>query len=60
MRTGFTGAGLDRADHLRLDVERIAAMRVHAEARLLKLDALDPELAQDGRLAWASPADLSD
>jgi NAD+ diphosphatase len=49
---GFTGAGLDRADHLRLDAERMAAFIAHAEARLLRLDGLDPVLDEEGRLAW--------
>lgn len=49
---GFTGAGLDRADHLRLDPERVAAMIANGEARLLSLDTLDPVLDAEGRLAW--------
>jgi len=51
--TGFTGHGLDRADHLRLDPERLAAMAASPGARLLRLDALDPVLEPEGRLAWA-------
>jgi NAD+ diphosphatase len=50
--TGFTGAGLDRADHLRLDAEQLAALMAHAEARLLRLAELDPVLDEEGRLAW--------
>jgi NAD+ diphosphatase len=49
---GFTGAGLDRADHLRLDPEQVAALIASGEARLLALDTLDPVLDDDGRLAW--------
>ncbi|MEA3012105.1 MAG: diphosphatase [Sphingomonadales bacterium] len=49
---GFTGAGLDRADHLRLDPERIAAMMANGDARLLALDGLDPVLDDAGALAW--------
>ena len=49
---GFTGAGLDRADHLRLDAARMAAFIAHDEARLLRLDGLDPVLDEEGRLAW--------
>jgi NAD+ diphosphatase len=52
MPPGFTGAGLDRADHLRLDPERIAAMMANGDARLLALDGLDPVLDEAGRLAW--------
>jgi NAD+ diphosphatase len=51
-RPGFTGAGLDRADHLRLDPERLAALAAAAEARLLRLAGLDPVLGEDGRLGW--------
>lgn len=51
---GFTGAGLDRADHLRLDEARLATLRIHAEARLLSLAELDPVLDEEGRLAWSA------
>jgi NAD+ diphosphatase len=50
---GFTGAGLDRADHLRLDPERLAALVADGEARLLQLDAVDPVLDAESRLSWA-------
>jgi len=49
---GFTGAGLDRADHLRHDAERMADMMANADARLLRLAELDPVLDEGGRLAW--------
>lgn len=54
MRPGFTGAGLDRADHLRLDEARLAELAGSFEARLLRLSGLDPELDEDGRLGWGS------
>jgi NAD+ diphosphatase len=47
---GFTGAGLDRADRLRLDPALIAGL---GEGRLLVLDTLDPVLDEAGRLTWA-------
>ena len=50
--TGFTGAGLDRADHLRLDPERLADMMADQGARLLRLAELDPVLDEEGRLSW--------
>jgi NAD+ diphosphatase len=50
--TGFTGAGLDRADHLRLDAERLAFLMANSDARLLRLAELDPVLDEEGRLAW--------
>ncbi|MEA3049194.1 MAG: diphosphatase, partial [Sphingomonadales bacterium] len=52
MRPGFTGAGLDRADHLRLDEARLAELAAAADARLLRLAGLDPMLDADERLAW--------
>jgi len=54
---GFTGAGLDRADHLRLDAEQIAALIADGDARLLQLAELDPVLDGEGRLAWAPLGD---
>jgi NAD+ diphosphatase len=50
---GFTGAGLDRADRLRLDPERLRALAASPGARLLGLDGMDPVVAADGRLAWS-------
>jgi NAD+ diphosphatase len=50
---GFTGAGLDRADHLRLDAERLAGLMASGDARLLRLDTLDPVLDGEGRLLWS-------
>jgi NAD+ diphosphatase len=55
-RPGFTGAGLDRADHLRLDAERVAVLAATAGARLLRLAGLDPVLGEDGRLGWDAVA----
>ena len=49
---GFTGAGLDRADHLRLDPERIAALTSHGDAMLLELADLDPVIDDSGCLCW--------
>ncbi len=57
---GFTGSPIDRADHLRLDAEKIAALAAGDESLLLRLDGHDPVLGEDGRLAWekgAGPAD---
>ncbi|HEX8643006.1 MAG TPA: NAD(+) diphosphatase [Allosphingosinicella sp.] len=56
-RPGFTGAGLDRADRLRLDAERLRALAAADEARLMRLTGLDPVLGDDGRLAWEAVAD---
>jgi NAD+ diphosphatase len=52
VRPGFTGAGIDRADHLRLDAEQLTAALAHPDARLLSMKGLDPELDQGSRLVW--------
>jgi NAD+ diphosphatase len=49
---GFTGAGLDRADNLRLDPEKIDELAGRPEARLLRLDGYDPVVDEAGRLQW--------
>ena len=56
MKPGFTGAGLDRADHLRVDEARLAELADVIEARLLRLAGLDPELDEQGRLGWTGMA----
>lgn len=58
LKPGFTGAGIDRADHLRLDAEKLAALAAHEGARLLRLEALDPVLDAEERLAWGPLAEL--
>jgi NAD+ diphosphatase len=60
MRTGFTGAGLDRADHLRLDEARLADLAASLEARLLRLAGLDPELDEEGRLGWSTMVEMEE
>lgn len=55
MPNGFTGAGLDRADHVRLDAAQVAAALAHEGARLLTLAGLDPVVDGAGRLVWAAP-----
>ncbi|TCM17328.1 NAD+ diphosphatase [Novosphingobium sp. PhB165] len=47
----FSGAHLDRADHLRNDPQALAAAR-NGSARLLRLDGLDAVLAGSGALLW--------
>jgi len=60
MRPGFTGAGLDRADRLRLDEARLGELAASVEARLLRLAGLDPELDEEGRLGWAEMAGVEE
>lgn len=59
---GFTGSTIDRADLLRLDEARIAALAAHPSARLMRLGGLgaDPVLDTDGRLGWAAMDGLSE
>ncbi len=49
----LTGARIDRADHIRVDIAKLAAALGDARARLLQLDALDPDVEQ-GCLCWTS------
>ena len=49
---GFIGVTIDRADHLRFDQEKIAALAGSGEARLMGLVGTDPLLGEDGRLTW--------
>ena len=52
----FSGRGLDRADLLRADPDRLAVLAGQAEAReLVWRDGL-PALGQDGRLEWQAPS----
>jgi NAD+ diphosphatase len=56
VRPGFTGAGIDRADHLRAAPDRLAAALSDPAARVLAMDGLDPLLDGD-RLRWQAVAD---
>ncbi|MEQ1509513.1 MAG: NAD(+) diphosphatase [Sphingopyxis sp.] len=59
MPLGFTGAQIDRADHVRGSPEQLAlAMQAHG-ARLLRLDGIDPEADDQGGLAWGSLAEAA-
>jgi len=56
-RVGFTGAGIDRGDHLRLDEARVRDLAASPGARLMRLDGMDPVLGEDMRLAWERPGE---
>ena len=49
---GFTGAAVDRADHLRLDEDALAALAARPDARLLRLAGIDPVIDDAGTLLW--------
>lgn len=57
---GFTGGTLDRADRLRHDPDALAAAMGSWQARLLTLNAHEPEVTDDGRLGWTMLADAPD
>jgi NAD+ diphosphatase len=52
----FAGSGLDRADHVRSDPEKLASL-TNWRARLLRLDGLSPVISPEGGLEWGSLAD---
>lgn len=56
---GFTGATLDRAEHLRTDEQKLAAARADPHARLLVLDGLQPLIDAAGRLGWVPLAEAA-
>ena len=58
--TGFTGGTLDRADHLRLKPDEVAALAGDWRARLLRMDGLEPVCGDDGALQWGSLAEAQD
>ncbi|HEX7753497.1 MAG TPA: NAD(+) diphosphatase [Novosphingobium sp.] len=49
----FAGAVLDRADPVRTDPARLCAL-MDGEARLLRLDGLDPVISPEGALTWGA------
>ncbi len=55
----FSGSKLDRADHIRSDPERLAALK-SPQASLLLLDGLTPELDEQHCLKWGRLSDAAD
>ncbi|WP_062785096.1 NAD(+) diphosphatase [Novosphingobium capsulatum] len=49
----YAGNPLDRADAVRTDPVRLAAVQAAPDAQLLVLDGLAPEFGADGGLTWA-------
>ncbi|MFZ4746300.1 MAG: NAD(+) diphosphatase [Sphingomonas sp.] len=58
--TGFTGSPLDRVDHIRSDPGAFAALLGDWRARVLMLEGVSPQIADDGRLVWSSLATVSE
>lgn len=54
----FSGGRLDRADPVRNDPEALSRL-MQAEARLLRLDGLDPPMTAGGALAWSALAEAA-
>lgn len=52
----FAGSRIDRADPIRCDPDRLAAL-MDRRARLLRLEGLDPVIDAGGGLKWGSLAD---
>jgi NAD+ diphosphatase len=57
MTPGFTGSPLDRADHIRSDVEAFNTLLNDWRGQFLSLSGLDPDLTPEGTLIWKSMAD---
>jgi NAD+ diphosphatase len=55
----FSGSVIDRADAVRSDPDKLAAL-TNWRARLLRLDGLAPLVAADGGLEWGTLADADD
>ncbi|WAT17866.1 NAD(+) diphosphatase [Aurantiacibacter sp. MUD11] len=55
----FTGHGLDRADHFRVDPAKLAELRQRDDALLVALDGLTPKI-EDDTLVLSGMADLPD
>lgn len=60
LRPGFTGSPLDRADALRNDPDAFAKAVAQPDARLLRLDGIDPVLGSEGLLSWGNLAEAPD
>lgn len=56
---GFTGALIDRADHVRNSPDQLAAAMGSLSARLLRLDGIDPQADEMGALVWGSLAEAA-
>jgi NAD+ diphosphatase len=54
----FTGSRIDRADNIRCSPE-LLAQAVTPNARLLRLDGLDPAITSEGSLSWGSLAEAA-
>lgn len=54
----FAGSPLDRADHVRCDPAALDSLMTR-QARLLRMDGLDPVLTGEGTLDWGSLADAA-
>lgn len=54
----FTGSRIDRADNIRCSPE-LLAQAVTPNARLLRLDGLDPAITSEGGLSWGSLAEVA-
>lgn len=54
----FAGHGLDRADHLRTDPDKLRELQSDPASLLLQMDGLAPELDDDDELVWGGLGDV--
>ena len=55
----FAGGTMDRADQIRVNPEKLRAAMMKPNARLLKLDGLNPVFDHSGDLAWGAAYEAS-
>ena len=60
LRPGFTGSPLDRVEHIRTDPALVDAAFRDPEARLLRLDGVEPVLDDTGGLGWTGLEERGD
>ncbi len=55
----FAGGTLDRADQVRVNPDRLRDAMMHPQARLLKMDGLNPVFDGAGDLVWGLAIDAA-
>ncbi len=59
LEIAFSGHGIDRADHVRVDAERLDKLRRDSSSRIMQLDGLNAVLDEELRLCWSSADDFN-
>lgn len=60
MSPGLTGSRLNRADYLRSDPDRYAAVLSDWRARVLRLEGLTPAISETNALVWGSFSEVAE